>query len=79
MGKWQQKGGQFIILGTGKVVKRAVYNNHIISLSFENAYHCPDLSHNLISISHLNKAGCFGVFGARGVTFLNKSGNPFVW
>lgn len=78
-GKTATKGGQFAILGTGKVVKRAVYNNCIITLLFENAYHCPDLSHNLISIGHLDKAGCFSVFGAGGVTFLNCLGDPFLY
>lgn len=78
-GKTVMKGGQFAILGTGKVVKRAVYDKCIITLLFENVYHCPDLSHNLISIGHLDKTGCFGVFGAGGLTFLNLSGNPFLY
>ena len=78
-GKIATKGGQFTILGTGRVIKCAIYNKHIIKLSFKNAYHCPDLSHNLIPIGHLDKAGCFSVFGAGGVTFLNTSGNPFLY
>ena len=77
-GKTATKGEQFTILGTGKVIKWAVYDKCIITLSFESAYHCPDLSHNLISIGHLNKAGCFGMFGGGGVTFLNSSENPFL-
>jgi hypothetical protein len=78
-GKTATKGGQFTITGTGRVVKRAVYDKRIVNLSFENAYHCPDLSHNLISIGHLDKTGCFSVFGAGGVTFLNPSGSPFLY
>ena len=78
-GKTATKGGEFAILGTGKVVKRAIYDGHIVQLSFKNAYHCPDLSHNLISIGHLDRAGCFSVFSAGGVTFLNPSGSPFLY
>ena len=78
-GKTATKSSQFFILGTGKIIKWVVYNRHIITLSFENTYHCPDLSHNLISIGHLDKAGCYSVSGAGGVTFLNLSGNPFLY
>ena len=76
-GKMATKGGHFTILRTGKVIKWAVYNKHIITLSFESAYHCPDLSHNLILIGHLDKARCFSMFSG-GVTFLNLLGNSFL-
>ena len=77
--KTATKGGEFAILETGKVVKRAIYDDHIVQLSFKNAYHCPDLSHNLISIGHLDRAGCFSVFGTGSVTFLNPSSSPFLY
>lgn len=78
-GKTATKGGHFTILGMGRVIKCAIYDGHIITLSFKNAYHCPDLSHNLISVSHLDKASCFSVFGTGGVTFLNLAGSPFLY
>ena len=78
-GRTAMKGGQFTILGTGRVIKQAVYDKCIIKLSFKNAYHCPDLSHNLISIGHLDKTGCFSIFGSGGITFLNPLGNPFLY
>ena len=78
-GKTATKWGHFSILGTGRVAKQAVYDGHIVMLSFENAYHYPDLSHNLISIGHLDKAGCFTVFSSGEATFLNQPGNPFLY
>lgn len=72
------RGGKFKISGTGQVEKRIIFDGRVISLAFENAIHAPDLNHNLISIGHLDKAGCYSVFGRGGMTCLNSEGKPFL-
>lgn len=73
------QGGKFSILGTGNVKKRIIFEGKVINLTFEDAMHTPELSHNLISIGRLDKAGCFTVFGGGGATFINTKGAPFMY
>ena len=70
--------GIFNIQGTGTIRKQVVFNERVINIAFENALHTPDLSHNLMSIGYLDKAGCYSVFGSGGVTFINKDNAPFI-
>ncbi|RDB17165.1 Retrovirus-related Pol polyprotein from transposon TNT 1-94 [Hypsizygus marmoreus] len=72
------KGGKFTIAGKGRVNKRITFDGRVVLLTFD-AIHTPDLSHNLISIGRLDKAGCFTVFGGGGATFLNPVGAPFMY
>jgi len=72
------KGGKFTIAGTGRVDKHVVFDGRVITLSFKDAMHTPDLSHNLISIGKLDKGGCYSVFGGSGVTFISKDNRPFL-
>ena len=73
------KGGKFTIAGMGRVDKRAVFNGRIITLSFKDVMHTPDLSHNLISIGKLEtKGGCYSIFGSGGVTFIDRDQRPFL-
>jgi hypothetical protein len=71
-------GGRFTIAGMGRVDKRVIFNGRVITLSFNDAMHTPDLSHNLISIGKLDKGGYFSVFGGGGVTFIGQDGHPFL-
>ena len=71
-------GGTFKIHGMGTVRKQVNFNGKIINLTLTNALHTPKLSHNLISIGQLNKAGCYTVFGGGEVVFIDKQNNPFM-
>jgi len=70
--------GIFNIQGTGTVRKQMVFNRRVINIAFENALHTPDLSQNLMSIGHLDKAGCYSIFGSGGVIFINKDNALFM-
>ncbi|KAG6905260.1 hypothetical protein DXG01_003836 [Tephrocybe rancida] len=43
-------GGEFMIAGIGRVRKWVTHDGEKIELTFKNAKHTPNLSHNLISI-----------------------------
>ncbi|KAJ6479829.1 hypothetical protein C8R45DRAFT_1156024 [Mycena sanguinolenta] len=59
--------GDFTIVGKGTVTKRFIINGKEAHITFRNALHTPSLSANLISVSQLDKAGCYSVFGSGGV------------
>ena len=70
--------GTFKIHGIGTVRKWVNFNRKVINLTLTNALHTPELSHNLISIRWLDKAGCYTVFGGGEVVFIDKQNNPFM-
>jgi len=70
--------GIFDIHGTGMVSKQVVFDGKVINITFENALHTPGLSHNLMSIGRLDRAGCYSIFGGGGVTFVDKHDRPFM-
>ena len=63
------KGGHFHIVGHGAVTKTVVLGSLRTTITFKNAVHTPDLIANLISISKLDAAGCWALFGGGGVQF----------
>ena len=71
-------GGTFKIHGMGTVRKWVNFNGKIINLTLTDTLHTPELSHNLISIGRLDKAGCYTVFGGSEVIFIDKQNNPFM-
>ena len=56
-----------------------MFDGRVINLSFKDAMHTPDLSHNLISVGKLEtEGGCYTIFGGGGVTFIDKDQRPFL-
>ena len=68
-GQPANKGGQFRIIGHGAVMKTIVSGSLRTTTTFKNAVHTPDLIANLVSISMLDAAGCWTLFGGGGVKF----------
>ncbi|KAJ3816941.1 hypothetical protein F5880DRAFT_1439199, partial [Lentinula raphanica] len=50
-------------VGYGKVIKRFENEDGKVVLTFENAFHTPDVSYNLVSISRMDKLGYQILFG----------------
>ncbi|RDB21876.1 Retrovirus-related Pol polyprotein from transposon TNT 1-94 [Hypsizygus marmoreus] len=71
-------GGEFFIQGTGRVRKVIMYDGKLNELTFENALHAPNLTHNLLSIGCLDRKGCSVLFGRGSATFYNPGGIPFM-
>ena len=68
-GQPANKGGQFRIIGHGAVIKMIISGSLRTTITFKNAVHTPDLIANLVSISMLDAAGCWTLFGGGGVKF----------
>ena len=68
-GQSANKGGQFRIVGHGAVTKMIVSGSLKTKITFSHAVHTPDLIANLVSISKLDEANCWALFGGGGVTF----------
>ncbi|EDR06651.1 retrovirus-related pol polyprotein [Laccaria bicolor S238N-H82] len=68
-GQSANKGGQFRIVGHGAVTKTIISGSLRTTLTFKHAVHTPDLIANLVSISKLDEANCWTLFGGGGVTF----------
>ena len=68
-GQSANKDGQFHIIGHGAVTKTILSGLLRTTITFMHAVHTPDLIANLISISKLNEAKCWALFGGGGVTF----------
>ena len=73
-GQSANKGGQFRIIGHGAVTKIIVSGSLRTTLTFKHTVHTPDLIANLISISKLDEANCWALFGGGGVTFYDIHG-----
>ncbi|KAF5371869.1 hypothetical protein D9615_009522 [Tricholomella constricta] len=71
-------GGGFAMAGMGRVRKTVEHEGRIIQLTFENAIHAPDLTHNLISIGCISARGCTVTFTKDGASFIDPSGSPFM-
>ncbi|KAF5374432.1 hypothetical protein D9615_009058 [Tricholomella constricta] len=71
-------GGEFQIVGRGRVRKTAIYDGNRIELTFEHAVHAPNLAHNLVSIGRLDKGGCRVIFGGGGAIFFAPDGSAFM-
>jgi hypothetical protein len=68
-GQSASKGGHFRIIGHGAVTKTIVSGSLKTTITFRNAVHTPDLIANLVSISKLDEANCWALFGGGGVMF----------
>ena len=68
-GQPANKGGQFRIIGHGAVMKTIISGSLRMTITFKNTVHTPDLIANLVSISMLDAAGCWMLFGGGGVKF----------
>lgn len=77
-GTTAQPGGVFSILGIGNVRKTTVVDGKTIELTFTEALHTPELSHNLISIGRLDKHGCTVNFGGGTASFTASDGEVFM-
>ena len=73
-GQPAKKGGHFCIIGHGSVTKTIVSGSLKMTITFKHAVHTPDLIANLISISKLDEANCWVLFGSGGVTFYDLHG-----
>ena len=73
-GQPANKGGQFCIIGHGSVTKTIVSGSLKMMITFKHAVHTPGLITNLISISKLDGANCWVLFGGGGVTFYDLHG-----
>jgi hypothetical protein len=71
-------GGEFFIAGIGKVTKKTLFKGQVVSVTFNNAQHTPNLRHNLVSVGRLDQKGYKVVFGGGRATFLNKDGVAFM-
>ncbi|KAF5388355.1 hypothetical protein D9615_000329 [Tricholomella constricta] len=78
-GSTASAGGTFVILGRGDVRKVVEFKGRRIELTFRDTIHTPNLSHNLISIGRLGAAGFTTAFGKHGATFIDPSGNEFLF
>ena len=62
-GQPANKGGQFHIIGHGAVMKMIILGSLRMTITFKNTIHTPNLIANLVSISMLDAAGCWTLFG----------------
>ncbi|KAJ3787157.1 hypothetical protein GGU10DRAFT_246404, partial [Lentinula aff. detonsa] len=53
----------FRIVGKGRVKKQLWQGDKLVTLSFENALHAPNITSDLISIGRLDRLGYHVVFG----------------
>ncbi|KAJ3765515.1 hypothetical protein FB446DRAFT_709401 [Lentinula raphanica] len=66
------------IEGTGRVRKAVIHDGKEVTLTFENAYHCPNILSNLISISRLDSLGYQVIFGGGQARFYSPKGEHFL-
>lgn len=71
-------GSPFHILGTGTVRKVVVTGGKRVNITFSDALHVPDFSHNLISIGRLDSRGFSVRFGDGKATFFDPAGKLFM-
>ncbi|KAJ7623973.1 hypothetical protein DFH06DRAFT_1340299 [Mycena polygramma] len=55
--------GDFAIVGKGNIKMVFRVDGRLVHVTFTNALHAPSLSANLVSVSQLDKAGCYSTFG----------------
>ena len=68
-GQSASKGGQFRIIEHGAVTKTIISGSLKTTITFRHTVHTPDLITNLVSISKLDEANCWALFGGGGATF----------
>lgn len=73
-GKAAKRGTQFSIVGIGSVTKILPVEGRLVSMTFTNVLHTPDLSANLISVSRLDSMGCTTTFGGGKFVVRDKNG-----
>lgn len=77
-GQSSEQGTELNIIGTGRAKKVLLEGDKEVVIILENAFHSPNVSNDLISISRMDALGYFILFGNGCVKFYSPGGTHFL-